>query len=171
MASPVYSMTWPVPPLTPMRPMMPRMMSLAGHARGNFAVYADFHGAGLELAKGLGCQHVFHLGSADADGESAEGAVGGGVAVAADDGLAGLGVAQVGADYVDDALQWAEAVVEGNAELFAVAGEGVKLGAGDFVGHRKGQVPGGSVVVGGGNSQVGAADSASGHSQPVEGLG
>ena len=47
---------------------------------------------------------MLHLGRADAVGQRAEGAVGRGVAVAADDGHAGQGPALLGADDVDDAL-------------------------------------------------------------------
>jgi hypothetical protein len=45
------------------------------------------------------------LGGADAEGEGAERAVGAGVAVAADDGLAGLRDAELGSDDVHDAAQ------------------------------------------------------------------
>ena len=37
--------------------------------------------------------------------------------------LPGLGVAEIGPDYVDDALQGAEPVIEGYAEFLAVAGQ------------------------------------------------
>ena len=46
---------------------------------------------GLPLQQALRGEHVADLGGADAEGQRAEGAVGAGVAVAADDGLAGLG--------------------------------------------------------------------------------
>ena len=47
---------------------------------------------------------MLDLGGADAEGERAEGAMRRGVAVAADDGHAGLGQALLGADDMDDAL-------------------------------------------------------------------
>ena len=58
----------------------------------------------------------------------------------------------------------------GYAELFAVAGESVQLLLRDGVGDGQGQVPGGRVVVGGGDGEVGSAHLASRHAQPVERL-
>ena len=58
---------------------------------------------------------------ADAEGQCAERAVRGRVAVAADDGHARLRVAQFGADHVDDALVGVVDVVEADAELAAIA--------------------------------------------------
>ena len=104
MAGPRYSMTWPMPPPVPMRPMMARTMSLAVTPAGSVALDLDGHGGGPHLGQGLGGEHVLDLGGADAEGERAEGAVGRGVAVAADDGHARLGQAQLGPDDVDDAL-------------------------------------------------------------------
>ena len=46
---------------------------------------------GRALGQGLGGQHVLDLAGADAEGQGAEGPVGRGVAVAADDGHARLG--------------------------------------------------------------------------------
>ena len=59
---------------------------------------------GLLLDHALGGEHVLDLARADAERERAEGAVGGGVRVAADDRHAGLGDAELGADHVHDAL-------------------------------------------------------------------
>ena len=58
----------------------------------------------LALHEHLRRQHVLDLARADAEGQRAEGAVGGGVAVAADDRHPGLGHAELGPDDVDDAL-------------------------------------------------------------------
>ena len=104
MAEPRYSMTEPMPPPVPMRPMMARMTSLAVTPAGSVAVDGDGHGARPALGQGLGGEHVLDLAGADAEGQRAEGAVGGGVAVAADDGHARLGEALLGPDDVDDAL-------------------------------------------------------------------
>ena len=77
---------------------------LGGDAEGEFAVDGDAEGLGLRLRQGLRGQDVLDFAGADAEGESAEGPVGGGVRVAADDGAAGLGGAEFGSDHVDDAL-------------------------------------------------------------------
>ena len=77
---------------------------LGRDARGEVALDGDCHRPGPHLGQRLGGQHVLHLARADAEGERAEGAVGRGVRVAADDRHAGLGDAQLGTDHVHDAL-------------------------------------------------------------------
>ena len=101
--------------------------------------------------------------SADAEGEGAEGPVGGGVAVAAHDGHAGQGQPLLGADHVDDALAGAAHRVLDDAELGGVGPQHLDLLARDRVGDRLVDVGGGDVVVLGGDGQVGAA-----HGAPVE---
>ena len=64
---------------------------LGGDAGMEFAVDFDRHGAGFRLREGLGGEHVLDLAGADAEGERAERAMGGGVAIAADDGHARAG--------------------------------------------------------------------------------
>ena len=61
-----------------------------------------------------------HLAGADAESQRAEGAVGAGVAVAADDSPAWLGQAQLRTDDVYDALTIAAESIEGDPELLAV---------------------------------------------------
>ena len=104
MAEPRYSMTEPMPPPVPMRPMMARMTSLAVTPAGRSPSTVTAMVPGPVLGQGLGGEHVLDLAGADAEGQGAERAVGGGVAVAADDGHARLGEALLGADDVDDAL-------------------------------------------------------------------
>ena len=140
-------------------------------AVGELSVDPDFHSLGLELAEGLGSEDVFDFGGADAEGETAQSAVGGGVAVAADDGFAGEGVAQIGADDMDDALVGTVAVVKGDAEVAGVFGQGVELAFGNFVGDGQGQVPSGGVVVHGADGEVGAADATASQAEAIEGLG
>ncbi len=146
---------------------------LGGDPEAQLARVEDSHRAGLVLDHALGGEHVLDLAGADAEGERAEGAVGGGVGVAADDRHAGLGHAQLGADHVHDPLAVGAERVDGDAELVAVALERFDLHAGELVldagGH--GRAVGGSVVVGGGEGAVGAAHLAPGQAQPVEGLG
>ena len=92
------------------------------------------------------------------------------MAVAADHGLAGLGIAEVGSDDMDDSLEGAEPVVQGNTELGAVSIKRVQLFLGYLVGDRQGQVPGRSVVVRRGDRQVKTPDFPSGISESVKGL-
>ena len=77
---------------------------LGGHARRQRAVDLDPHVLGLGLDQRLGREHMLDLGGADAMRERAEGAVGRGVAVAADDRRARQGEALLRPDDVDDAL-------------------------------------------------------------------
>ena len=66
---------------------------------------------------------MLDLAGADAERERAEGAVGRGVAIAADDRRARQGEALLRADDVDDALARVELVVIFNAEFARVLGE------------------------------------------------
>ena len=77
---------------------------LAGHARADMAVDANQHRLGLLQHQCLRGQGVLDLGGADAEGQGAEGTMGRGVAVAADDDRAGQGEALLGPDHVHDAL-------------------------------------------------------------------
>ena len=61
-------------------------------SHGQRAVHSNLHGLGPGLGQALRAQHQFDLGGANGHGERAKSSVGGGMAVAADDGLAGLGV-------------------------------------------------------------------------------
>ena len=173
MAEPAYSTTQPVAPAVPMRPMMCRTMSLAVTPVGERALDVDAEGVGLGLGEGLRGEDVLDLGGADAEGERAEGAVGGGVRVAADDGHAGLGEAKLGADDVDDALRGRLHVEELDAEFGAVAAEGFDLAQGGLVDDVEavGDGGGGDVVVYRGDGAVGTADLAVGETEAVECLG
>ena len=104
MVEPRYSMIEPMPPPVPMRPMMARITSLAVAPGRQRALDGHGHGAGPLLRQRLGGQHVLDLAGADAERQRPEGAVGRGVAVAADDGHARLGQTLLRADDVDDAL-------------------------------------------------------------------
>src|SRR5690606_27632142 len=90
-------------------------------------------GLGLVLPKALGGEDVLHLAGADAKGQRAKGAVGGGVAVAADDGLARLRKPLLRPDDVDDALIGAAEVKQGDAKLFAVSLQGRDLFGRDLI--------------------------------------
>ena len=103
-------------------------------------------------------------------GQRAEGAVGGGVAVAADDGGAGQREALLGADHVDDALALVELVEVAHAELGGVLGEGLDLDAAFLLGDAARAVGGGNIVVDHGQGLLGMAHLAAGHAQALEGL-
>ena len=94
---------------------------LGGDAEAELALVEDAHRARLVLDHALRREHVLDLARADAEGERAEGAVRGGVRVAADDRHAGLGDAELGADHVHDPLTLGAERVDGDAELRAVA--------------------------------------------------
>ena len=120
-ADPAYSITQPVAPSVPMWPMMPSAISFAVTAGGKLAIHRDAKSFGQRLRQTLRGQNVFHFRSADAERQRAECSVGAGVAVAADDGHARLGQAQLRADDMHDPLLRRMHVVERNAELGAVA--------------------------------------------------
>ena len=104
MAEPRYSMTWPVPPPMPIRAMTARMMSLAVTPGLQRPLDGDGQGLWPLLQQALGGEHVRDFAGADAEGERPESAVRAGVAVAADDGRARLGQAQLRADHMHDPL-------------------------------------------------------------------
>ena len=170
MPSPVYSKTWPVPPPTPMRLMRLRMMSLLVTPGGEPAVDADLVGLQRPLEERLRGQHHLHLARADAEGEGAEGAVGGGVRVAADDGHARLREAELRADDVDDALAVRAQRVERDAELGAVGGQLGELEAGLLVEDGQRAVVRGRGMVRGGDGALGMTDGQAAPAQPFEGL-
>ena len=94
---------------------------LGGDTVGQRAVDADLHGLGFELAERLRREYVLDFGGSDTDGEAAEGAVGGGMAIPADHGFAGQRVSQIGTDDMNDALIFAETVEEiGNSNSAAL---------------------------------------------------
>ena len=80
------------------------------------------------LRQRLRGEDVLDLARADAEGERAEGAVRGGVRVAADDRHPRLGQAELGADHVDDAVAAVAERIQAHAELGAVARERLELG-------------------------------------------
>ena len=75
----------------------------------------------------LGGEHVLDLAGADAKGESAKSAMGGGVAVAADDGGAGEGEALLGANDMDNALSLVAQAKVCDAKVLDVLLEGDAL--------------------------------------------
>ena len=129
MASPAYSMTWPVPPAVPISPMMARMMSLAVTPSGSLPstvtrMFLAFFCVSVCVASTCSTSEV-----PMPMRQRPEGAVRGRVAVAADDGGAGQREALLGADHVHDALTHVELVVVLDAEILGVPGQRLHLEA------------------------------------------
>ena len=145
---------------------------LGGDAEAELALVADPHRARLVLDHALRREHVLDLARADAERERAEGAVRGGVRVAADDRHARLRDAELGADHVHDPLALGAERVDGDAELRAVALERLDLHARELVldARRDRRAVGRRVVVGRRERAVGAAHRAPGQAQAVERL-
>ena len=120
-------------------------------------------------SQGLGRQDVLDLAGADAEGQCAEGSVGGGVAVSADNGESGQRDAELGADDVDDALARVIVAEERDAELL-----GVLIQSGELLSAEGALVDGAAigrdVVIDGGKSEIGAADGPLGFAETIEGL-
>ena len=146
---------------------------LGGDAVREGSLDIDAEGLGLVLRQRLGGHDVLDLAGADAEGQGAERSVGAGVRVAADDGHAGLGGAEFGADHVDDSLLRGLDVEELYTKLGAVLAQGFDLAGGDLVEDVQAVFDrrGGDVVVDGGDGAVGAAELATGEAEAVEGLG
>ena len=116
-------------------------------------------------------QHVFHLAGADAKSQRAECAVRSGVAVAANYRHPGLREAELGADDVHDALAVAVDAQTADAEFGAVGFQLRELFGRDGVDDGQRPVGRRNAVIGGGDGEVGPADSDSTLAQAVEGLG
>jgi hypothetical protein len=114
---------------------------------------------------------VAHLAGADPEGEGAEGAVRGGVTVAAGDGHARLGQAQLGADHVDDALPPAVEVEQRHPGVPAVPHEVHRHLLGQRVAERTVLGGGRHDVVHGGERPLGVPDPQARLPQHLERLG
>jgi hypothetical protein len=138
--------------------------------RAQPAVQPDAHGAGAALPQRLGGQHVADLGGADAEGQRPEGAMGGGVAVAADQRQTRQGQPLFRHGDMHDALAavigapMLDAVARG---IFAQRGhEAGGLGIG--IGDRAGAVVAGHVMIGDGEGEVWPMHHAAGIVQHAE---
>ena len=145
---------------------------LGGDARGNRAVDLDQHVLRFLGNKGLRGQHMLDLGGADTMGQRSERAVGGGVAVAADDGHAGLGPTLFGTDDVHNALADIIHVIKLDPEVCRVLPEFLDLDARLFVLDALGPIHvGWHVVIWHGNGLARCTDTPARHPQPFERLG
>ena len=93
---------------------------------------ADFERFRFALQEALRGEDVFHFAGADAEGQRAERAVRGRVAVAADDGHAGLRDAQLRPDDVHDALMRAAQAVETECRIRCSSSRRVRSACGPF---------------------------------------
>ena len=130
----------------------------------------DGHPLRPDLRQRLGGQHVLDLARADAEGQRAERAVRGRVAVAADDRHARQRASLLGPDDVDDALAGVAHRVQRDPELRGVLAQHLDLAGRDRIGDRLVDVRRRHVVVLGGDGELGSADVPSGQAQPVERL-
>ena len=99
-----------------------RKPTLGAEAVGALQAAVDLHAVvpGLALHQALGGQHVLHVRGADALGQGAERAVGGGVGVTADDAHARQGRALLRTDHMHDTLALVLDLEFQDAELIAV---------------------------------------------------
>ena len=106
------------------------------HAGRQASVHID--AADLRLADGhrLCRKHVAHLAGSYSESDCAEGAVRGGVRVAAGDGGSRLGDPELGTDNVDDALPAARKIEKCDTEFFAVPPQRLDHFVGELVGER-----------------------------------
>ena len=141
---------------------------LGGDAGWQRAVDADQHVLGRTLDQGLGRQHMFDLGGADAEGQRAEGAMRRGMRIAADDRRAGQGEALLGPDDMHDALAdivHAEII---DAEIGRVLFQGLDLNAALLVVDALRTVGGGHIMVGDREGRFRMPDLAAGGAESFE---
>ena len=146
------------------------MTSFAVTPGPKLAIDAQFQRLGHRLQQRLRGEHVLHFARADAEGQSAERAVGRRVAIAADDRHAGLRVALLGADDVDNALARVVDVVQRDAEFAAVVAERIDLLLRDRVENRQAAVGRGDIVVDRRERPLGPANLAAGETEALERL-
>ncbi len=145
---------------------------LGGDAVRQFAVNLNQHVLGFFLDQRLGCQHMLDLGGADAVGQRAESAMGGGVAVAADNRHARQGKALLRPDDVDNALALVMLGIIFNAEFAGVLGQRLDLDAAFLVLDAVDPVfRGRHIVVHHGEGLFRGAHLAAGHAKAFKGLG
>ena len=125
---------------------------------------------GRTCGRRLRRQHVLDFARADAEGQRAEGAVGRGVAVAADDRHSRQRQSLLRTDDVDDPLPGIGQRVEPDAERVAVRVERRELRRRDRVRDRPVDLDRRHVVVGRGDRQVGPPHRPVRHAQAVERL-
>ncbi len=169
-ASPAYSMTWPVPPAVPIWPMMARMTSLAVTPSPSAPSTATRMFLALDwisvwVASTCSTSDVPMPWASAPKAPWVDG-----VAVAADDRRARQGEALLRPDDVDDALAGVELVVIFDAEFARVLGELLHLQTALGIGDAAAAVGRLDVVVDDGERLLRRAHLAPRHAQPLEGL-
>ena len=167
----MYSMTCPVPPAVPVAPMIDSVMSLAVTPGPRLPLTSTFMFFALRWISVWVASTCSTSRGADAVRQRPEGAVGRGVAVAADDGHARLGPALLRADDVHDPLADVADAVVLDAEVLGVLLQRLDLDAALLVLDAAGAVDvGRHVVVGHRHGLARRAHLAAGHAQALEGL-
>ena len=133
MASPAYSITWPVAPSVPIFAMMRGSCPLPSRPRPGTP--REFHQQrlGLRLRQALRGHHVLHFGGADAESQSAKSSVRAGMGVTADDRHARLGHAQFRPDHVNNSLLGRIHIKKSNTKVRAVFAQRLHLRAGQRI--------------------------------------
>lgn len=130
---------------------------LGEHARLQVALHQDPPHLELVHRQALAGEHIAHLAGADTEGDRPEGAVGGGVRIAAGDRHARLAEPQLRRDHMDDALAAAAEAMQGDAVLGAVALQGGEHLLGEGIGKGTDLGGGGHDVIHSGHSALGMA--------------
>jgi len=144
------------------------------NASGQSALDAYTHVSRLAGPQTLGGEDMLDLARANAVGEGAESAVGGGVAVAANDGHPGLGAALFGPDDVDNPIADVTHGKKLDAVFGHIAGEGFELQSGLGVfdpGKPLGLTFGRRVVVGHRQGEIGSPHAPVRRLEPSKSLG
>ena len=144
---------------------------LGSDSFGGMSLDLDLHRPGTGLGKGLGGQDMLHFGGADPEAQRSEGAVGGRMAVAADDGLSGKADPLFGGSDVDNSLPLVVHRKVSDPELAGIFGQCLYLEGAFGVGDAASAVGGWHIVVGNGKCKLGTAHLSSGHPESFKGLG
>ena len=113
---------------------------------------------------------MLHFTGADPEGKRAEGAVGRGVGIAADDSHARVGKPQLRSDDVDDALLGRVEIEELDPKRLRIPDQGIDLSCRDLIGDRKPALASGYVVIEGCDRQLWPPDPTPGEPEAVERL-
>jgi hypothetical protein len=143
---------------------------LGRDAEARLPVDANQHVLLLAQHQALGREHVLDLGGPDAEGQRPEGPVGRGVRITADQRHAGQREAGLGTDHMHDALTDVAHLELDQAELVAIAVQGLDLNARDRIGDPLGAIGGRYVVVGHREDRVRAPKRPARQAQAFEGL-
>jgi hypothetical protein len=120
--------------------------------------HVNQHRARLNLRQTLRRQHVLNFAGADAEGQRAKGAVGAGMAVAANNRHSRPGQSQLRSDDMDDALFARINIEKLDPEGLAIRAQHVDLLGGDRIEDWQRPISGRNVVIDGAEGEVGPAN-------------